>query len=82
LSNDLGPVDDTGLGLEVGARAMVAEKIEAFGNLQFVDIYNDTDTGIEVGARYWHMDNLGFSASYTDGDFMGSGISVAARYNF
>jgi opacity protein-like surface antigen len=82
LSNDLGPIDDTGFGLEIGARAMVVEKVEAFGNIKYVDIYNDNDTIVEVGGRYWHMDNLGFSASYTDGDFMGSGLSVAARYNF
>ncbi|HEX6928854.1 MAG TPA: outer membrane beta-barrel protein [Gammaproteobacteria bacterium] len=82
LSNDAGVVDDTGFGLEFGVRSMVAKNIEVFGDLQYVDIYNDTDTAFEIGGRYWHQSNLGFSLAYIDGDLTGSGITLAARYNF
>lgn len=82
LQNDLGPIDDTGYGLEFGVRSMIAEQVELFGDLKYVDIYEDTDTILELGGRYWMDDNLGFSLSYEDGDFTGSGITLAARYNF
>ncbi|HEX7029604.1 MAG TPA: outer membrane beta-barrel protein [Gammaproteobacteria bacterium] len=82
IDSEIGPVDDSGLGLEFGVRSMIADKIELFGDLQYVDIYDDTDTILELGGRYWMQDNLGFSVSYQDGDFTGSGITLAARYGF
>ena len=82
ISDERGASDDLGLGVEVGVRSMIMDQVEAFGNVQIVDIYNDNDVALEVGGRYWLKSDLGFSASYTSGDFLGSGVTVAARYNF
>lgn len=79
---EIGSLDDTGLGLEVGARARVIDQVEAFGSVKYVNIDSDSDVGIEVGGRYWLTNNWGFSASYTDADFMGSGVTLAARFSF
>lgn len=74
--------DQSGMGIEVGARSMVAEKIEVFGNIQYVDMDDDSELGLQIGGRYWHLSHLGFSASYTEHDLLGSGVTIAARYNF
>lgn len=77
---DFGAGSDDGLALEFGVRHMLNEKVELFGNFQYVDIA-DSETGIEVGGRYWFQKNVGASLSYEtfDGD---NTILVAGRYNF
>lgn len=81
VSNDSGSADDTGIGLEFGVRAMIVKQVEAFGSFTYVDIYEDSQTGFEVGGRYWLQDNLGVSLSYSDIEDS-DGITLAARYNF
>lgn len=81
VSSDSGTADDTGIGLEFGVRAMIVEQVEAFGSFTYVDIYEDSQTGFEVGGRYWLQDNLGVSLSYSDIEDS-DGITLAARYNF
>lgn len=74
-------VDDSGFGLEFGVRSMVARNIEVFGDVQYVDIYEDSETGFEIGGRYWLNQDLGFSLAYTDVD-ESDGLMLAARYHF
>ncbi|HEX6930082.1 MAG TPA: outer membrane beta-barrel protein [Gammaproteobacteria bacterium] len=73
--------DDSGFGLEFGVRAMAAENIEVFGDIQYVDIYEDSQTGFELGGRYWMNQDLGFSLAYTDVEDS-DGLVLAARYHF
>src|SRR5690606_31051644 len=74
-------IDDSGFGLEFGVRAMVAKNIEAFGSLQYVDIYEDSQTGFEIGGRYWMNEDLGFSLAFSDVEDT-DGLVLAARYHF
>ena len=78
-----GPVDidDSGFGLEFGVRAMVAKNIEAFGSLEYVDIYADSQTGFEIGGRYWVNEDLGVSLAFSDVEDT-DGLVLAARYHF
>lgn len=71
---------DDGFGLEFGARSMINEQFELFGNFQYVDM-TESDSGIEVGGRYWFQENLGVGLSYESvGDF--DGFNIMARYEF
>lgn len=77
---EVGTASDDGFGLEFGARSMVNEQVELFGNFQYIDM-TESDSGIEVGARYWFQENLGASFSYESvGDF--DGFNLTARYEF
>lgn len=72
--------DDDGFGLEFGARSMINEQVELFGNFQYIDL-TDSDSGIEFGGRYWFQENLGVGLSYESiGDF--DGFNIMARYEF
>ncbi|HEX7048461.1 MAG TPA: outer membrane beta-barrel protein [Gammaproteobacteria bacterium] len=73
--------DDSGFALEFGVRSLVAQNIEVFGDIQYVDIYEDSETGFELGGRYWMNSDLGFSVAYTDVDDT-DGLMLAARYHF
>lgn len=77
---DFGLGSDDGLALEFGVRHMLNEQVELFGNLQYVDIA-ESETGFEIGGRYWFQKNFGASLSYEtfDGD---NTILIAGRYNF
>lgn len=81
VDNETGFADDTGIGLEAGVRASVMENLEAFGSFSYVDIYDDSQTGFELGARYWLQDNLGISLAYNDIEDA-DGFTLAARFNF
>ena len=80
---EVGPFsnDDTGFGLEFGARGMVTKELEVFGGLSYVDVFEDSRTGLELGARYWVQENLGISFAYEDVED-GSGFMLAGRYTF
>lgn len=81
VNSDVGFDDDTGFGLEFGVRAMVVPQVEVFGNFSYVDIYEDSSTGFELGGRYWIQDNFGLSLAYNDIEDA-DGFTLAARYNF
>jgi len=77
---EVGAGEDDGFGLEFGARTMFNEQVELFGNFQYIDL-TDSETGFELGGRYWFQKNLGASFSYeTIGDF--DGFNITARYEF
>ena len=81
VDNDAGIADDTGFGLELGLRAMVASQVEVFGSYQYLDIYEDSTNGFELGGRFWFQDNFGVSLAYNDIEDA-DGFTLAARYNF
>jgi hypothetical protein len=69
-------LDATGYGLGMGLRAMAGEKIELFGNLNYVDLdEGESQTIYKVGAGYALTEDLQFRVSYSDSD-------EAASYRF
>lgn len=82
LESDFGDADDSGYALGFGIRSMISSNVELNGKVQYVDIFEDSDTGFEVGGLYYLDNGFGFGASYeTDGDEL-DGFSLKARYRF
>ncbi|MCK8103329.1 outer membrane beta-barrel protein [Pseudoalteromonas sp. 2CM36K] len=73
--------DENGYGLSVGLRSMVSESFELDGRLGYVDIDDDSETSISVGARYYINENVSFGANYTSLDDLDL-ISATVRYSF
>jgi len=70
--------DDTGYGLGVGVRHMLTDRIEVDGNIDFVDVNDNQDTAVKVGARYYFNEaistGLSYSTSSDDVDIVSAGI--------
>ena len=65
---------------EVGARFMLGEKIELNGEIIWANL-DDSETGFDVGGRFYFMNNLSVGANVTkfDEDEM---FAVGARFQF
>lgn len=76
-----GADDDIGWGLGVGLRGRVLRQLELHGGLEYVDIYNDSDTALRFGGRWYFTPNFAAGADLTDDDG-GSTLRFVARYDF
>ena len=74
--------DDTGYGVGIGLRHKLIDNIEVNANIDFVDVNDNEDTSLNVGARYYFNDalsaGLNFSTSSDDVDVVSGNI----RWNF
>jgi predicted porin len=70
--------DDTGYGLGVGLRHKLADNIEVNANVDFVDVNQNEDTSLELGARYYfskaYSAGLSYSSSTEDVDVVSGNI--------
>lgn len=76
-----GSDDDTGFFIEPGLRVMVTDQLELHGSAYYLDAFDDSQTNIEIGARYLVTPNLSLNVAYLDEDDV-DGFSVGARFNF
>lgn len=73
--------DENGYGLSVGVRSMVSDSIELDGRLGYIDIADESETSISVGARFHMNESFSFGANYTSLDDLDL-ISATVRYSF
>jgi len=71
ISSSFGSIDDSesGFDLQAGIRSLVNPNIELSGALRFVDIADDTETGLNLSAMYHFTEQYSAGISYdTTGD--------------
>lgn len=77
-----GSEDDNGYGLGLGLRAMVSEKFEVFGGLDYVDLSDSgSDTAVSVGVGFDVTKAIQIGAGISSSND-GSGYTVGVRYYF
>ncbi len=74
--------DDTGYSVGVGVRHWLMDKVEVDANIDYIDVDDNDDTRLKVGARYYINEaisaGVGFSTSSEDVDVISGNI----RWNF
>ena len=78
---ELEDYDENGYGLTAGIRSRVTPNIELDGGVSYIDLDDDDDTYLNLGASYYFTPAAAVSVSYRtsdDNDIMG----VSARYSF
>ena len=78
---ELESYDQNGYGLTAGIRSRVTPNIELDGGVSYIDLDDDDDTYLNLGASYYFTPEAAVSISYRtsdDNDIMG----IAARYSF
>ncbi|MCQ8891150.1 porin family protein [Pseudoalteromonas carrageenovora] len=73
--------DENGYGLSIGVRSMLSDSIELDGRLGYIDIEDESETSITLGARYYMNKNFSIGANYTTIDELDL-VSLTARYSF
>lgn len=76
-----GDVDDDGLGLAGGVRAMITPQFELNGGISYVDIEDSDDTTLAIGGVYSFTDLLAVTAGAGFGDDANS-YSIGLRLYF
>ena len=78
----LGSYDDDGYGLGLGIRAMVSEKFELSGGLNYIDLSDSgSDTVVSVGAGFDVTRNIQVGAGISSSDD-GTGYNLGVRFYF
>lgn len=72
---------DSGYGLTAGVRSMLTDKVELTGSLKYIDIAEETDTGLSVSALYNFTTQFSAGVGYTKSDDI-DGFSISAVYFF
>lgn len=74
--------DDTGYSVGVGVRHWLMDKVEVDANIDYIDVNDNDDTRLKVGARYYINEaisaGVGFSTSSEEVDVVSGNI----RWNF
>lgn len=73
--------DDTGYSLTAGYRHMVNDIFEIFGDVSFIDVFEDTETGVAIGARAYFTQTFSTGLAYREAE-NSNGISASLRINF
>jgi hypothetical protein len=72
---------DTGFGIGVGLRGRLIDQLELHGGLEYADIYDDSDTTLQVGGRWYFTPNFAAGLDLQDNDG-GSTLRFLVRYDF
>ncbi|BCO17245.1 MULTISPECIES: outer membrane beta-barrel protein [unclassified Alteromonas] len=81
LSGSGQSADEDGFGLTAGVRSMVTDNIEVRGAVKYIDLDEDDDTSVLVGADYFLSPMFAVGLSYETSDDL-STFGINARYNF
>lgn len=76
-----GSDDDTGFFLEPGMRFMATDQLELHASAYYIDAFDDSETQLNIGARYMVMPNMSVNFAYLDEGDM-DGFQLGARWNF
>ena len=74
--------DDTGYSAGIGLRHMLVDKIEVDADIDYIDVNNDEDTRLKVGARYYINDTISAGVGYSTSDKDVDTVSGNLRWNF
>ena len=77
----LGTTDDSGYALAVGIRHLLTDTLEISGAINYVVIFNDDSTGLNLEARYYFGDVISTALAYATTD-NADGLSLSIRINF
>lgn len=72
--------DDTGYGLQLGVRGMASDAMELFASATYVDVFDGSETGFDLGGRFWITPAFGLSLAYGTADDTDS-LTLGARFN-
>lgn len=73
--------DDSGYGLAVGLRHSLNSMFELEGRINYVDIFDDSNTGITVGGRAYLAPAVSIGLAYTSADDT-DGLIANFRFDF
>ena len=68
LDADFEGTSDDGLAIGGGIRSRLGDSFEVEAGLKYVDFDSDSDTGLQLGARYYFNDSMALGASIDDND--------------
>ncbi len=74
--------DDTGYGLGVGIRHMLTNRVEVDANIDFIDVNDNEDTKLEVGARYYFNNAISTGLAYSTSSENVDTVSGNIRWDF
>ncbi|MDX1706708.1 outer membrane beta-barrel protein [Pseudidiomarina sp.] len=73
--------DDTGWGLAAGVRHRLNDMVELDARLQHVDIFDDSDIGARIGAKFFRG-VWSFDIGYNHQDSENSTVNLGVSYHF
>jgi hypothetical protein len=73
--------NESGTALTVGVRSMYSENLELNANISYIDIVDDSESTLGVGAYYYMADSLALGFGYAVSSD-GSTYGVSLRYGF
>ena len=71
---------DDGLAIGGGIRSRLGDSFEVEAGLKYVDL-EESDTGIQLGARYYFNDTMALGASIDDNDYLDT-LRLGFRWEF
>lgn len=82
-TGDFGGLDesDTGFILQAGLRVMTTSILELAATVSYIDIFDDSDTGISVSGALFLSDRAAATAGLTTNDDA-TGFSIGLRYSY
>jgi hypothetical protein len=80
LDVDYGIASDDGLAIGGGIRSRLGDSFEIEAGLKYVDL-EESDTGIQLGARYYFNDTMALGASIDDNDNLDT-LRLGFRWEF
>jgi hypothetical protein len=75
-----GSEDDNGYGFNVGVRHLIGEKIELDASFRYLDIFDDTETGISIGGRGYMTETTSLGLFYSSADDT-DGFNMSLRFD-
>lgn len=74
--------DDTGYSVGVGVRHWLMDKIEVDANIDYIDVDDNDDTRLKVGARYYINEAISGGVDYSTSSEDVDAVSGNIRWNF
>lgn len=78
---EIGKSDDNGYGLTAGVRSFVTANIELDGGLSYIDIDNNDETFLNLGASYYITPVAAVNLAYRTSDDIDM-LTLSGRYSF
>lgn len=76
-------IDDSGYILAFGLRKMLMPNVEFLGKIEYVDIFEGSETDFEIGGMYYFENQFALGLSYeTNGNNDLDGLILRGRYRF
>lgn len=74
--------DDTGYGFGIGVRHRLMDKVEVDANIDYIDVHDEDDTRLKLGARYYLNEAISAGVDYSKSVEDTEVFSGNLRWNF